>query len=281
MRADRIHDVVGRQPARAQLPGVEVDLDLALLAAERIRNGGARHRGELGAQDVVAEIEYLLLGYRLARERQLQDRHARGVIGQNERRGGAGRRALQLRLRYGDDLRHRQILVGVRLEEIFHHRRAVDGLRFGVLDVIDDGLRGALGEQDDAVGDFLRQQTRVAPNHRRNRDLDIGKDIGRHAENGVDAEKNDQRGQHDEGIGPLQGYSNDPHRLLRSVPRSEGALGKRVWEYTERPGARAEEALETAARPRRRTYSDASNLSSFSYSRGRVGELPMRNSGSG
>jgi hypothetical protein len=98
------------RPRARSCPGIEIDLHLALLAAVGIGDRGARDRRELRAQDVVAEIEYLLLGDGLARQCELQDGDARGVVGQNERRRRARRRGLQLGLRDGDDLRHRQVL---------------------------------------------------------------------------------------------------------------------------------------------------------------------------
>ena len=103
----------------------------------------------------------------------------------------------------------------VRLEEIFDHRRAVDRLRFGVLDVVDHGLRGALREQHDAVGHFLRQQARIAPDDRRNGNLDVGEDVGGRAQDGEHAEEHDQRRQHRKRVGPLQRYSDNPHTLQK------------------------------------------------------------------
>ena len=184
---DGADDVGGRETARPQQLRIEIDLHFPLLAAVGIGDRRAGNRGQLGAQDVVAEVEYLLLGNGLARQRELQDGHARGVVRQNERRRGAGRRRLQLRLRDGDDLRHRQVFVRIRLEEILDHRLAVDRLRFGVLDVVHHGLGGALGEQHDAIGDFLGKQPGVTPDHGGNRNLDVRKDVRGHLENRVDA----------------------------------------------------------------------------------------------
>ena len=160
--ADGVDHVRGGEAPRPQLPQVEVHLHLPLLAAVRVGDRGAGDRRKLGAQYVVAEVEYLLLGDGLARQGELQDGNARGVIRENERRRGAGRRGLQLGLRDGDDLRHRQVLVGVRLEEILDHGFAVDRLRFGVLDVVHHGLCGTLREQHDAIGDLLGQEARCS-----------------------------------------------------------------------------------------------------------------------
>ena len=84
------------QPARLQRGRIEVDLDLALLAAERIGNGRARHRDERRAQLVDAEIGQVLLGQALARQRDLEDRHGRGAVVEDQRRRRAGRHLLQI-----------------------------------------------------------------------------------------------------------------------------------------------------------------------------------------
>jgi len=75
------------------------------------------------------------------RQRQLQDRTGGGVIGEDEGRRGA--RAGAERNWVCDtpgDLREGQLFVDVRLEKILHHRGAAEVLRFGVLDIVDDGL---------------------------------------------------------------------------------------------------------------------------------------------
>ena len=207
---------------RPQFARIEIHLHLPLLAAERIGNRRAGNGGQLRAQDVLAEIEDLLFRNRLARQRQLQNRNTRGVVRQDERRGGAGRRGLQLRLRHRDDLRERQILVHVRLEEVFDDRCAIDRLGFGVFDVVDHGLRAALGGQHDAIGDFVRQQTVVAPDHRGDGDLDVRENIRGGAQNRVHAQKDDERSQHQKRIGTLQSDSDDPHQGLQWVERTAG-----------------------------------------------------------
>ena len=78
--ADRVDDVGRRQALGLQRLRIEVDLDLRLLAAVRIRNLRALHGRQLRAQEVHAEVEQLLLGQRLARQRELQHRHARRVV---------------------------------------------------------------------------------------------------------------------------------------------------------------------------------------------------------
>ena len=204
LRADGRDHIVARQAVRAQGLRVKIHLHLALLAAVGKGHRGALHRRQLGAQDGIAQVEQMRFGQRrTARQRQLQDRHAGGVVGQDERRGRAGRREGELGLRDRRDLRDGEILIDVRLKEVFHDRGAVDRLRLGVFDVVHRRLRGALGEQHDAVRDFLRQDAVVAPDHRGDRDLDVGEDVRRGVQDRVAAEQHDQHRQHDEGVGPL------------------------------------------------------------------------------
>ena len=55
-------------------------------------------------------------------------------------------------------------------------------------------------------------------------DLDVGKDIGRRAQDRKQSEKDDQRGEHDERVRALQRYFDYPHGD-RTAPGS-GAVGK-------------------------------------------------------
>ena len=65
---------LGASPRDWQRCEVDVDLDLALLAAVRERDRGALDGRELRANGVVAEVEELLLRDALAREGELEDR---------------------------------------------------------------------------------------------------------------------------------------------------------------------------------------------------------------
>ena len=66
----------GAEVLGLQRLGVDVHHHLARLAAVGKRHHRALHRGELGAHEAVGEVVQLVLGQRLARQRELQDRHA-------------------------------------------------------------------------------------------------------------------------------------------------------------------------------------------------------------
>src|SRR5438094_641694 len=75
--------------------------DLALFSAVGIRDRRARHRHELGPQEVEADV--VQLGLRHIRQRQLENRHRRRAVVDDERRRDAGGQLAQDRLR---DRRH-------------------------------------------------------------------------------------------------------------------------------------------------------------------------------
>ena len=172
----------------------------------------------------------------LAGQCQLQDRHARGVEQQHVRRRYSGRQLFQHGLRCRRDLRHRRVDVDGGLEEDLDHAVAGQRLRFKVLDVVD--LRGerAFVVVDDAAGHVLRRQAGVSPHDADHRNVDIGKDVGRSPDRRQRAEDQDDDGQDDERVRPLQRDADDPQptlRLHRGGARGEDRFKKYV-RYTSR-----------------------------------------------
>ncbi len=65
-------------------------------------------------------------------------------------------------------------------------------------------------------------QAGVVPRHGDDRDVDVGKNVGRRAQEHDRAENQDQQRRHDERVGPVEGKFNNPHgarRLLISYSR--------------------------------------------------------------
>ena len=141
---------VGDEVALLQLARVDIDHDLALLAAVGQRHRRARHGGELRLEEVVAEVVQLLLGERRRREREPQDRHRRCVEAQDVRRRDAGRQRAQLRLRQRGDFGDRFIHVRVRLEKDLESPRCRQRCPIRVLDVVDRDREAALVVERDA-----------------------------------------------------------------------------------------------------------------------------------
>ncbi len=83
---------------------------------------------------------------------------------------GFGRRA---------DLRVRHAGIGVGLKENLYYRATVHGLRFDVLDVFDHGSYEAFMNRHDSLFHLLRRQSGVIPGKADDRNIDIGKHIGR------------------------------------------------------------------------------------------------------
>ena len=95
LRSQRVGDVLPGQAARLQRFGIEVDLDLALLAAERIWDRRARHRDQRRAELVDADVGEVLFGQAFTRQRDLNDRHRGGAVVEDQRRRRTGRQLLE------------------------------------------------------------------------------------------------------------------------------------------------------------------------------------------
>ena len=222
LRIDRIDDVERRQAPRQQLGRIDIDHDLAVLAAGRRRQGDAGNRRQLLAHAVDAVVVELLLVEPVGAEADLQHRHARGVELHDDRRLDAGRHQGANGVGRRDDLRDREVEIDVRLEVDLLDRQAVQGLRFDVLDAVDVGADRVLAVGRDALLHLRRAEAGVAPDHRHHRDADLRKDVGRHRHGGDHAEKQDQGRQHIERVRKAQRESNNAHfpPELSSMPDS-------------------------------------------------------------
>src|SRR4029077_19719652 len=99
------------------------------------------------------------------------------------------------------------------LQEYLDDSYSVQRLRFDVLDIVDRSGERSLCDANDPVSHVLRYEPVVTPDNADNRNIDIGKDIGRGAKDGERTHDQDKYGQHHKGIGPLQCKSDDPHRI--------------------------------------------------------------------
>ena len=95
----------------------------------------------------------------------------------------------------------RPLRLCVGLEEDADDAEAGEGLGFLVFDVVDGGGEGALAADGDDFGHFLGRDPGVAPDDRNHRNIDIGKDIGGHADDSDAAEHHDEQRHDDEGVG--------------------------------------------------------------------------------
>ena len=226
LRGERIGDVLARQASRLQRGGVEIDLDLPQLAAERVGNCGAGHRDQRRAHLVDADVGQLLLGEALTRQRHLDDRHGRGVVVEDQRRRRAGRHRLDHGLRDRRHLRVGGVDVDARLKEDLDDAEAVVGIGLDMLDVVDGGGQRALEGRGDAAGHLVGRQAGVLPDDADHRNADVGEDVGRRAQSGERADDQDQQRQHDERIGARQRDANQgDHRKGVSVIANKSSSG--------------------------------------------------------
>ena len=86
LRADGIHHIGGREPLGLHGRRIDIDGNQPLFAAIGPRNCRALHGRQLAPHRVGAQIEQLLLAQPWAAQADLQHRHGRRAIGQNERR---------------------------------------------------------------------------------------------------------------------------------------------------------------------------------------------------
>ena len=126
---DRPDNVVGREAVRMQFLGIDIDLHLTALTAIRRGNRGTLDGRQLRPDEILRAVENFRLRHLVARQGQLDDRHAGGVENQDIGRREPRRHMFQLGLRNGRDLGESDSEIDIRLEENFHHAVIGHGLR--------------------------------------------------------------------------------------------------------------------------------------------------------
>ena len=227
---ERVGDVLSRQASGLQGGGIEVDLDLAQLAAERVGDRRARHGDERGAHLVDADVGQPLFGEAFARQRHQHDRHGRGVVIEDQRRRRAGRHRFDQGLRDRGDLGVGGADVDVGLKEDLDDAEAVVGIGLDMLDVVDGGRQRALERRRDAPRHLIGRQAGILPDDADHRNADVGEDVGRRPQRRQRADDQDQQRQHDERIGARQRYANERnHRRGVSVIAKKNSSGGAPW----------------------------------------------------
>ncbi len=143
----------------------------------------------------------------------MQDRDTGGVVFQHVGREHPGRHLAQCRLHGRGHLGHRHIDFDVRVEVDLDDAVAAVGLRLDVLDVVDVRSEAALETGDDALFHFFGRQSGINPQDADDRDIDIGKDIHRHSDDGRPAQDGDQDRHDDKGIRAAKSQPDNPHSL--------------------------------------------------------------------
>ena len=173
----------------------------------------------LHAQEVEAVVEDLLLGQRLAVERDLHHRHVRGVEPDHVRRRDAGRRDAQDRIVLRVDLRDGAADVGALGEIDLEDAEARDRQRLDALDAVDRGRIGALADQHDAPFHVLGGEAGIVPGDIDDRDVDVREDVDHHALRRQEAHQQDEHAGDRHGVGAAQRKADETdHRCL--IPRA-------------------------------------------------------------
>ena len=162
----RFAHIAGRQAVRVQGLLVEIGHDDARLAAVGLRHLGAVHDGEVGPDDVLAEIVELGVGQRRARQAELDDRHVGGAIAQHQGRRDVGRHVFQHDQRAAGQLRHRPADVGAFVQIDLLDADALVAGGFDARDVVDQRGYLALMQREDAVLDVRRRSCRYRSRRR-------------------------------------------------------------------------------------------------------------------
>ncbi len=85
-----------------------------------------------------------------------------------------------------------------------------------MLDVIDRRRQRALKRRRDTSRHLVRWQAGILPDHPDYRDPDVRKDVGRCAHRGEGSDSQEKQGEHDKGIRPAQGNSDEGVHLVAS-----------------------------------------------------------------
>ena len=208
LRGERVGDVLARQPARLQRRRVEVDLHLALLSAERIRDRGAGHRDQGRAQLVDADVGEILLGEPLAGQRNLDDRNGGGAIVEDQRRRRPRGHLLDHGLRDRGDLGVGDPDIDVRLKEDLDDADAVIGIGDDMFDVVDRRRQRPLKRRDHPPGHLIRRQAGIAPDHADHGDTNVRENVGRRAQRRERPDNQEKQREHDEGVRPAEGNAH-------------------------------------------------------------------------
>ena len=213
LRIDRIHDVIWRQALGLQARHVQIDLNLTDLAAIRVGRGRTGDGRQLRANEVLPQVEEHLLRHGFAADAELHNRGRGRRIGNDEGWRSARRQAAHGGLDDGGHLGQRRLNVGLRLEEDLDNADALHRLRLDVLDVVHRHGHAALGIGDDATCHVGRREAVEVPNHANDRDVDVGEDIDRGAQDNQGHQENDDQRHYNKGIRTPKRKGNNPHLL--------------------------------------------------------------------
>ena len=201
---DGVNDVHGRETLCLQRLGVEVHRNQPLLAAVWIWERRALDCGELRADKIIAVVKKLLLAEPVARQTDLDHGHGGCREDGHERRIRSRRKVAEERLRDGHDLRERRLDVGALLKEDLDDGNTGQGLRFNVLDIVDQRGDTAFGVGGDALLHLLRLEPLISPHDADDGNVDFRKNVGGRSQEHDGCHQNDDEGHYDKRVWPRQ-----------------------------------------------------------------------------
>ena len=213
---ERPIDLARRQALRRQPPRVQVGHDDPRIATIRRWQKRTLYRGERLPHRELGEVEHLGLGLGLAAERDLHDRHARGIVGEDDGGRGADRHPLQHRLRRRRHLRHGLVDANGRLEVDTDDALAEDALRLDALDVAHELREREFAELGDLVGHVRRGKAVELPDHGDDGFVDRREDVLRRTQYRERTREDDDQTNDDERVGSAQCELDDPHGWVTS-----------------------------------------------------------------
>ena len=122
-------------------------------------------------------------------------------------------RLLRIDLRDGVHLRDRAADVSARLEINLEDADAVDRFGFDMLDAVDGGRVGALGNENHPALDVEGGKARIVPDDHDDRKIDRREDIHVHQAERKDAEDEHQERHHRDGERAAKREADNPHKV--------------------------------------------------------------------
>jgi hypothetical protein len=176
-----IENIAGRKMARLHCGLIEIDRDLALLAAIGGRHNRTRNGNELWMDEVLGVVIQRLLAEPFAGDAQPHDRHAGGAIADNFWWEDAGRQLAKLILRCRRRFCRGPSDVGARLQVDPDHDESVVGSGLDMIHVIDEVAEILLERSRQPAFELLGIESCILPGQRDDRDIDSRKHIHRRA----------------------------------------------------------------------------------------------------
>src|ERR1035438_9559636 len=221
---DDVDYVHGTHLRRLQLHGIDVKLDLAILAAIGLWYRCARHVGNLVANVELSLVVQIGLVKPLPLQGHKTNRQAGGVEFQHHRRQRSLRQTSQVGHGQVGNFTGGGIRVGARLEVHLDQAHTGQGARFDVIDIASQGEEALKGVGDVGL-DRLRGHAAVESGHHHDRNVNGREKIDWHASDRGHANHDDGEAQHKNEEGILDRETRHwPSLRIRAVGGEHGLL---------------------------------------------------------